>query len=100
MGDTYASLELARLIKNKTPELWYKCISQSKKIQLQKSITSKPFCYLESFFGKSKLFCLSFVGFHPKYKWALCFDLSEDPKSVLDMNKSDIYAFLENSPKN
>ena len=99
MGDTYASLELARLIKKQIPELWEKSIMQSSKVQLEASIASKPFCYLESFFGKSKLFCLSFVGFHPKYKWALCFDLFEDPKKVLDMNKSDIYAFLESSPK-
>ena len=28
-----------------------------------------------------------------------CFDLFEDPKKVLEMNKSEIYAFLENSPK-
>ena len=99
MGDTYASLELAKLIKNQIPELWEKSVSQSNKIQLEESIVSKPFCYLESFFGKSKLFCLSFVGFHPKYKWALCFDLFEDPKKVLEMRKSEIYTFLENSPK-
>jgi len=99
MGDTYASLELAKLIKKQIPELWEKSIMQNSKVQLEASIPSKPFCYLESFFGKSKLFCLSFVGFHPKYKWALCFDLFEDPKKVLDMNKSDIYTFLESSPK-
>ena len=99
MGDTYASLELAKLIKKQIPELWDKSILQSNKVQLEASIASKPFCYLESFFGKSKLFCLSFVGFHPKYKWALCFDLFEDPKKVLEMNKSEIYTFLENSPK-
>ena len=99
MGDTFASLELAKLIKNQIPELWDSSISQGNKIQLEASIASKPFCYLESFFGKSKLFCLSFVDFHPKYKWALCFDLFEDPKKILDMNKSDIYTFLENSPK-
>ena len=79
MGDTYASLELAKLIKVQIPELWEKSISQFNKIQLEQVIAAKPFCYLESFFGKSKLFCLSFVGFHPKYKWALCFDLFEDP---------------------
>ena len=99
MGDTYASLELARLIKKQIPELWEKSIMQSSKVQLESSIPSKPFCYLESFFGKSKLFCLSFVDFHPKYKWALCFDLFEDPRKILDMNKSDIYTFLESSPK-
>jgi len=99
MGDTYASLELARLIKNKIPELWDRSISQGNKTELEASIASKPFCHLESFFGKSKLYCLSFVDFHPKYKWALCFDLFEDPKKLLDINKSDIYAFLENTPK-
>ena len=99
MGDTYASLELAKLIKKQIPELWEKSIMQSSKVKLEASIPSKPFCYLESFFGKSKLFCLSFVDFHPQYKWALCFDLFEDPKKILDMNKSDIYAFLESSPK-
>ena len=99
MGDTYASLELAKLIKKQIPELWEKSIMQGSNVQLEASIPSKPFCYLESFFGKVKLFCLSFVGFHPKYKWALCFDLFEDPKKVLDMNASDIYAFLESSPK-
>ncbi len=99
MGDTYASLELAKLIKNQIPELWDKSISQCNKTQLENLVASKPFCYLETFFGKSKLFCLSFVGFHPKYKWALCFDLFEDPKKILHMSKSEIYAFLENSPK-
>ena len=99
MGDTYASLELAKLIKNRIPELWSKSISQNNKNQLEESIASKPFCYLESFFGKTKLFCLSFVDFHQRYKWALCFDLFEDPKKILDMDKSDIYAFLESSPK-
>ena len=46
-----------------------------------------------------KLFCLSFVGFHPSYKWALCFDLSEDPQPVIDMNQSELFSILENSPK-
>ena len=87
------------LLKNQIPDLWDKSISQGNKTQLEDLVASKPFCYLESFFGKSKLFCLSFIGLHPKYKWALCFDLFEDPKKVLDMNKSDIYTFLENSPK-
>ena len=99
MGDTYASLELAKLIKKQIPELWNKSVLQINKTQLEKTIGNKPFCYLESFFGKAKLFCLSFVAFHPKYKWALCFDLLEDPRKVLEMNKPEIYDYLENSPK-
>ena len=99
MGDTFASLELAKLIKNKIPKLWEKSINQSNKHDLEQIILSQPFCYLESFFGKAKLFCLSFVDFHPSYRWALCFNLLEDPTKVLDMEQSDLYNFLENSPK-
>ena len=99
MGDTYASLELAKLIKSRIPKLWQQSISQGNKNQLEETIGLKPFCHLESFFGKVKLFCLSFIGFHPKYKWALCFDLLEDPKRILEMNGPDIYTFLEESPK-
>ena len=99
MGDTYASLELAKLIKNKIPELWNKSISQKNKNQLEAIIANNPFCYLEAFFGKAKLFCLSFIDFHPKYKWALCFDLSEDPRKVLEMNYSEVFSYLEGSPK-
>ena len=98
MGDTYASLELAKLIKSRIPKLWQQSISQGNKNQLEETIGLKPFCHLESFFGKAKLFCLSFIGFHPKYKWALCFDLLEDPKRILEMNGPDIYIF-EESPK-
>ncbi|MAK09233.1 MAG: exodeoxyribonuclease I [Rhodobacteraceae bacterium] len=99
MGDTFASLELAKLIKSQIPELWEKSINQSNKNELEQVISSQPFCYLESFFGKAELFCLSFVDFHPTYRWALCFNLLEDPTRVLDMDQSDLYSFLENSPK-
>ena len=99
MGDAFASLKLAKLIKNQLPELWQKSINQSNKNELEQIISSQPFCYLESFFGKAKLFCLSFVDFHPSYKWALCFNLLDDPTKVLDMEKSDLYNFLESSPK-
>ena len=98
-GDAYATLEIAKLIKSKTPILWELSINQSDKNQLENNISAKPFCYLESFFGKTKLFCLSFIGFHPHYKWALCFDLSEDPKEILKMSKLELNSYLETSPK-
>ena len=43
MGDTYACLELAKLIKNKIPELWNKSISHSNKTQLEQSIALNLF---------------------------------------------------------
>ena len=99
LGDTYATLELAKLIKNKTPKIWNSSLKNLQKSSLEDIIEDEPFCYLESFFGKSKLFCLSFCGFHPTYKWALCFDLSEDPQKMLNMSSSELYSYLESSPK-
>ena len=68
LGDTYATLELAKLIKTNTPEIWEKAISEANKEIIESTIRTQPFCYLESFFGRSKLFCLSFVDFHPFFK--------------------------------
>ncbi len=99
LGDTYATLELAKMIKDKTPEIWEKSTKNIAKENLENDIMTNPFCYLESFFGKTKLFCLSYIGKHPFYKWALCFDLSEDPERSLAMGDKEFINFLEKSPK-
>ena len=75
LGDTYATLEIAKKIKENIPSVWKKSTRGIDKTTLQHEIRSRPFCYLESFFGKTKAFCLSYIGDHPCYKWSLCFDL-------------------------
>jgi exodeoxyribonuclease-1 len=99
LGDTYATLEIAKKIKEKIPSIWEKSTRGMDKITLQDEIRSRPFCHLESFFGKTKAFCLSYIGDHPNYKWALCFDLKEDPKEVLSMSSSELSNYLSKSPK-
>ena len=99
LGDTYATLEIAKKIKEKIPSIWEKSTSGINKSTLQDEIRSRPFCYLESFFGKTKAFCLSYIGDHPYYKWSLCFDLKEDPKEVLSMSSSELSNYLSKSPK-
>ena len=99
LGDTYATLEIAKKIKEKIPSIWEKSTRGIDKSTLQDEIRSRPFCHLESFFGKTKAFCLSYIGDHPYYKWSLCFDLKEDPKEVLSMNSSELSNYLSKSPK-
>ena len=99
LGDTYATLELAKKIKKKIPSLWKKATERLDKNSLSDEIKSGPFCYLESFFGRTKVFCLSYIGDHPYYKWSLCFDLKENPRKVLEMNLSELSDYLSSSPK-
>ena len=99
LGDTYATLEIAKKIKAKIPSIWAKGTQGLDKSTLTYQIKSGPFCYLESFFGKTKAFCLSYIGDHPYYRWSLCFDLKEDPKKVLDMSSSELSSYLSKSPK-
>ena len=99
LGDTSASIELSKLIKEKLPNIWEASTSKLEKNILKNSILDKPFCYLETFFGNTKIFPLSFIGYHPQYKWALCFDLSNDPYGINQMHDHDFNSFLEASPK-
>ena len=54
-------------------------------------ISENPFCYIDSFFGKIKLYFLSFIGEHPLYKWAICFDLKKDPQENENIAENPIY---------
>ncbi|PPR27333.1 MAG: Exodeoxyribonuclease I [Alphaproteobacteria bacterium MarineAlpha9_Bin4] len=99
MGDTLATLGLAKIIKNKSSSVWKDTILNKKKTNLLTYINNNPFCYIESLFGRVKLFTLSFLGEHPLYKWAICYDLKKDPSEALNLNDSDFKSYLEQKPK-
>ena len=52
LGDTTATLELAKIIKSKSPNIWRDTTSNKKKPYLIDQIKNQPFCYIESIFGK------------------------------------------------
>ena len=99
MGDTIATLELAKIIKHKTTDIWNETIANKNQSNLTQYISENPFCYIDSFFGRIKLYFLSFIGEHPLYKWAICFDLKKDPAEVINMDDASFKKYLEKSPK-
>ena len=99
MGDTFATLELAKIIKTKANNIWKETISSKSQIYLSQLISDNPFCYIDSFFGKIKVSFLSFVGEHPIYKWAICFDLKNDPAELINMSNENFKDYMEKSPK-
>ncbi len=99
LGDTKATVALAKLIKNKIPSIWNNNTLNQKKEDISIKIKKDLFCSLESFFGRTKFYVLSYIGEHPLYKWALCFDLKHDPKKLEEMNDQQLSIFLDQSPK-
>jgi len=99
LGDTIATIELAKVIKKEVSSIWETSISNKSKAFLQQYITENPFCYIESFFGRIKTFVLSFIGEHPNYKWAVCFDLIKDPSEALNLNNQEFDNYMDQSPR-
>ena len=99
MGDTTATLELAKLIKSKANHIWNESISNKNQKHLIEYISKNPFCFIDSFFGNIKAYFLSFLGEHPIYKWAICFDLKQNPEEAINMSDKDLSDYLEKSPK-
>ena len=60
LGDTKATISLAKLIKNKTPLIWEPNTTMLKKADVMARIQKNLFCSLESFFGKTKFYVLSY----------------------------------------
>ena len=99
LGDTNATIELSKLIKERLPNLWNIGFSNLKKKEIEKKILEKPFCHLETYFGRTKAYFLSFIDYHPFYKWALCFDLRKNPSEILQLDDAKFCKLLEESPK-
>ena len=99
LGDTYASIGLAKIIKEKSPIIWKEITRSKKKTSILNFIKNNPFCYVESIFGRIKLFTLSFIGEHPYYKWAICIDLNKDPITAINLDAKEFDKYLEQTPK-
>ena len=61
--------------------------------------TEKLFCTNEYFYGKSRPFILTYICTHPKYQWAICFDLKNEPKFFLNLSSSELKEEMSKSPK-
>ena len=99
LGDTKATISLARLIKEKTPLIWANSTKNQKKEQVLNRIKEDMFCSMESYFGNIKVYALSYLGEHPRYRWGLCYDLKQEPEILLNMDSTQLSEFLEKSPK-
>lgn len=100
MGDTLATLGIAQIVKTKANSLWKRSLDSCGRKETSEIIEKNNiFCTFETIFGKIKPFVLSLVGYHPKYRWALCFDLKNDPKDLIALSDKELKNAISSSPK-
>jgi exodeoxyribonuclease I len=100
LSDVMATIEIAKIIKNKAPSIWKSSLMTTSKAEVNSIVEKeKIFCVNEYFYGKARPFVVTFVCFHPKYNWPQCFDLKSDPSTYLKMPYAQLKEELKKSPK-
>ena len=100
LGDAVATIKLAEIINLQNPKMWEASLLTANRESANNEIeNNKLFCITETFFGKIMPFVVSFICYHPVYKWAQCFDLKHDPEDYINLNENSLEHFMSKSPK-
>ncbi len=99
MGDVEATIEIAKILKNKAQNIWQSGLSNSNKIEVDNFILKNDiFCMDEYFFGKFNSYVVSFICKN-KFNYAQCFDLIHDPIDYFDLSIKDLKSKMKLRPK-
>lgn len=101
LADVRATLELARLLKRRVPEIWDQMLhNASKKAALSFMRSNPAFCLAEFNFGKSASYVVSAITPNPKQDSEMAvFDLSCNPSDYLDCSVEEILAVMKGKGK-
>ena len=99
MGDVIATIDIAKIIKSKHNDFWQQCIFNSYKKDVENYIfKNKVFCFNDFNFGQMNAFALTYLCMHPKYGYIQCFDLTVDPKEIINLQYSDLKKRIKEKP--
>ena len=100
MGDVLATIEIAKLLNKKAPNVWKASLmttNKDKSFQLIKE--EQLFCTDFFYYGKSVPFVLTFVCQHPRWTYPMCFDLKADPSYYFNLSIKELKKELDKKPK-
>jgi len=100
IGDVIATIEIAKLLNRKAPNVWKASLmttNKDKSFQLIKEETL--FCTDFFYYGKSVPFVLTFVCQHPQWSYPMCFDLKADPSYYFNLSIQQLKKELNKKPK-
>ena len=97
LADVIATIEMAKIVKTKEPDLFNLLFSQRKKNDLLRTLSnigSKPFIMADSFFGGDKKFIEILYPVYIDNVDVVCIKLTEDISRVLTMSGEELKELL------
>ncbi len=100
MGDVLATVEIAKLLSKKAPNVWKASLMTTNKDKTFQLIKDEQlFCTDFFYYGKSVPFVLTFVCQHPQWDYPMCFDLKADPNYYFNLSIQELKKELNKKPK-
>lgn len=101
LGDVEATIHIARLLRDRSPELWSSLLRFTNKSAAVEYLKSEPVIALsESYFGKTYSYFVTFLGEHAdKPGKHAVFDLIVDPNDLSSLTHAQLVTRLNARPK-
>ena len=100
IGDVLATIEIAKLLSKKAPNVWKASLMTTNKDKTFQLIRDEQlFCTDFFYYGKSIPFVLTFVCQHPQWGYPMCFDLKADPNYYFNLSLQALKKELDKKPK-
>ena len=91
LGDVKATIEIAKKVAKKSPEIWKACLICSEKSKVLEFLNENQIVFFsETYFGKTTGFGGSYLANHPIYKYPIIFDLSFNPDDFCGLSAKDL----------
>lgn len=101
LADVRATIEIARLLRDRAPEVWQRCLSATNPNAAKKLLQEAEYVSVnDNFFGKNYTWLVAYAGTNPEYdKQVAVFDLSFRPEDYLDLDVPDLIDVMNRTPK-
>ncbi len=100
MSDTFVTLGLARLVRDRAPAVWSAMMGTRSKRSTQEFLDdTEVFCFTDMMFGQRSILATRIADDDENPSQVAVFDLSHDPAPYLDASEKDIGSLLRTSPR-
>ncbi len=101
LADVRATLELAKLLRRRAPEIWEQMLNNSTKKTALTFMRSNPaFCLAEVNYGKASTYLVSAITNNPNYDAEMAvFDLRYNPNDYLNCSVEELVAVMKGKEK-